>query len=83
MGDGKIYARQSYCGYDLDVQEPRRVCLISNAAQISERSAGGAGADMTMQADAVSNMPNCKARMKEERGGMTIHDDDDDDEMME
>lgn len=53
--------------------------MISNAAQgdgrsaasaTGRRSAGGnEGAGLTMQADAVSNIPNCKAQMKEESGG--------------
>ena len=76
MGDRNIYARRGYCGYDIDVKEPRRVCLISRAAQIEGRRAGGGGADMTMQADAVSTIPNCKARTKEEGRGITIDDVD-------
>lgn len=70
MGNRKIYARRGYCGYDIDVKEARRVCLISSAAQIGERSAGGGGADMTMQADAASNIPSCKAQTKGERDGL-------------
>lgn len=41
---------------------------------------------MTMQADAASNIPSCKAQTKEERRGLTVDDDDSsgdgDDEVM-
>ena len=33
---------------------------------------------MTMQAEAPSNIPSCKAQTKEERGGFTVNDVDGD-----